>query len=96
MKKFLNIKVLMQGVMFMSMFSAMLITFMMAYIMFAPDDWPKPFYLAYAGASTDTDTTDDDGHNAAATAEPSQSTTGSLTSGGSAAYRAAMAAGGVA
>ncbi len=49
MKRILPLlKVVGKGLLALAAFSTMLINSTMAYIMFAPDDLPKPFYLAYS------------------------------------------------
>lgn len=51
MQRILGIfKLLGRGLMGLAMLSILVINLTMAYIMFAPDDLPKPFYLAYSSA----------------------------------------------
>ena len=48
---FKSIGQVLQGIMLISIF---VMNLLMGYIMFAPDDFPKPFYLSYAGQGTTT------------------------------------------
>ncbi|KAA3648372.1 MAG: hypothetical protein DWQ07_05095 [Chloroflexi bacterium] len=63
MKKMLpTLKYLFTGAAAVAILTTMGINLLMAYIMFAPDDLPKPFYLAYQTAGMTTPQSTDAGH----------------------------------